>query len=184
MATAESSRVIVANIAALAAASAAVRASPNEKGASVLPEAGMETVRLADRGFFCALLQRDIPALEELLAADFQIVDVASGSLHGRASFLEAISARAVTFQQIQTFPPERTIQIEGFTAIVTGRTAMAFANAEGQLTLVESRYIHVYQGGAGKWRLASAQGTPIRAGSPTSQAIEAEAPSRNGGGR
>jgi ketosteroid isomerase-like protein len=182
MATAESSRAIVANVAALAMASAAASASPNETGPSVIPEAGMETVRLADRGFFCALLQRDIPALEELLAADFQIVDVASGSLHERAWFLEAIAAGAVTFQQIQTFPPERTIRIEGSTAIVTGRTAMCFANADGELTLVNSRYTHVFQGGAGHWRLASAQGTPIQNGRPTHKAFYSEASVRNGG--
>jgi ketosteroid isomerase-like protein len=183
MATAESSRVIVANTAALAVAGAAVPASAKDEGISVLPGAGMETVRLADRGFFCALLQRDMPALEELLAADFQIVDVASGSVHERASFLAAISAGAVTFQQIQTFPPERTIRLEGLTAIVTGRTAMCFANAEGELTFVNSRYTHVFRGGAGSWQLASAQGTPIHTGSPTGQATYAEGSTRNGGG-
>jgi ketosteroid isomerase-like protein len=149
MATAESSRVNVANTAALKVASAAVP--------------GMETVRLADRGFFCALLQRDLPGLEQLLAADFQIVDVASGSLHQRASFLEAISEGRVTFMQIQTFPLERTIRIEGDVAIVIGRIAMSFANAIGEATLVDSRYTNVFQGGPGNWRLASAQGTPIR---------------------
>jgi ketosteroid isomerase-like protein len=129
-------------------------------------ETGMETVRLADQGFFCALLQRDIPALEELLSADFQIVDVASGSLHQRASFLDAISGGLVTFKQIETFPLERTIRIEGSTAIVVGRTAMSFTGADGALTLVDSRYTHVFQVDAGNWRLASAQGTPIHTGS------------------
>jgi ketosteroid isomerase-like protein len=141
----------------------------------------METARLADRGFFCALLERDVPALEELLSADFQIVDVASGSLHERGSFLEAIGAGAVTFQQIQTFPPERTIRVEGSTAIVTGRTAMCFANAEGELTLVNSRYTHVFRGGAGRWQLASAQGTPIHNGTPTRKASYSEASVPNG---
>lgn len=179
MATAESSRAIVANTAALAAASAAVPVTPNDTGS----QAGTETVRLADRGFFCALLDRDIPALEDLLSADFQIIDVASGSLHQRASFLEAVSAGRVTFKQIEIFPLERTIRIEGSTAIVVGRTAMSFANAEGKLTLVESRYTHVFQGGAGNWQLASAQGTPIHTGSPTNQFTNSEAPRRNGGG-
>jgi ketosteroid isomerase-like protein len=151
MATAGSNRAIVANIVALARASATVP--------------GMETVRLADSGFFSALLLRDIPALEQLLTPDFQIVDVTSGSLHRRASFLEVISERRVTFEQIQSFPLERTIRIEGPMAIVIGRTAMSFADAEGELTLVDSRYTHVFHGGAGNWRLASAQGTPIRSG-------------------
>ena len=55
---------------------------------------GIEAVRRVDLGFFEALLERDIHALEVLLADEFMIVDVASGSVHPRATFLAAISGR------------------------------------------------------------------------------------------
>lgn len=120
-------------------------------------------MRRADLGFFEALLDRDIRALEVLLADEFMIVDVGSGSVHPRAAFLEAISGRMVTFQEITTFPDEAVIRLAGRgTGIVIGRTAMSFSDAEGALIEVASRYTHVFQTDGRKWQLVSAQGTPI----------------------
>ena len=70
-----------------------------------------EAVRNADESFFEALLDRDIPALEALLGDEFLIVDVASGTVHSRDAFLEAIRAGAVTFEEIETFPDESVIR-------------------------------------------------------------------------
>jgi ketosteroid isomerase-like protein len=124
---------------------------------------GRRRVRRADLGFFEALLDRDIRALEVLLADEFMIVDVGSGSVHPRAAFLEAISGRMVTFQEITTFPDEAVIRLAGRgTGIVIGRTAMSFSDAEGALIEVASRYTHVFQTDGRKWQLVSAQGTPI----------------------
>jgi hypothetical protein len=93
-----------------------------------------EAVRRADLGFFDALLDSDIPALEALLADAFMIVDVASGSVHPRAAFLEAISGRIVTFQEITTFPDEMVIHLVGSgTGVVIGRTAMSFSDAKAR---------------------------------------------------
>jgi ketosteroid isomerase-like protein len=123
----------------------------------------IEGLQRADADFFQALLAGDIPALESLLAEDFLIVDVASGSVHPRAAFLEAISGRVVTFQEIKTFPDETVIRLAGSgTGIVVGRTAMSFSDAEGAATEVASRYTHVFQADESNWQLVSAQGTPI----------------------
>ncbi len=117
----------------------------------------------ADLAFFRGLLDRDIPALEALLAEEFLIVDVATGSVHPRAAFLAAISDGMVSFQAIETFPDEAVVRLAGpGTGIVIGRTAMSFGDAEGALTEVASRYTHVFQADDGDWRLFSAQGTPI----------------------
>jgi ketosteroid isomerase-like protein len=124
---------------------------------------GIEAVRRADLGFFGALLDRDIPALESLLADEFLIIDVASGSVHLRGAFLEAINGRMVTFREIKTFPDETVIRLAGPGAgIVVGRTEMSFSGADGGLTEVASRYAHVFQADGPSWRLLSAQGTPI----------------------
>jgi ketosteroid isomerase-like protein len=129
----------------------------------VTAQAAVEAIRDADVRFFKALLAREIPILEALLADEFMIVDVASGSVHPRAAFLEAIGGGIVTFREIRTFPEDTVIRLAGpSTAIVIGRTEMSFSDAEGTLTEVASRYIHIFQADRPNWRLVSAQGTPI----------------------
>jgi ketosteroid isomerase-like protein len=132
----------------------------------VTTQPDIEALRCADLDFFDALLDRDIPALKALLAEEFLIVDVASGSVHPRAAFLEAIEGRAVTFQEIKTVPDETVIRLAGpGTGIVIGRTAMSFSDAEGAATEVASRYTHVFHADGQNWQLVSAQGTPIPTG-------------------
>ena len=128
--------------------------------------AQIASVRRTDLDFFVALLDCNIPGLEALLADEFLIVDVVSGSVHPRAAFVEAISAGLVTFEEIETFPAERTIRLAGpGTGIVVGRTAMSFTGPEGARATVASRYTHVFQADGRKWQLISAQGTPITGG-------------------
>ncbi len=122
-----------------------------------------EALQGADSAFFEALLDRDVPALEEILADQFLIVDVASGSVHLRAGFLEAIGGGQVTFREIETFPDEAVIRLAGpGTGIVVGRTSMSFSGPEGAVIDVASRYTHVFQADGPHWRLLTAQGTPI----------------------
>jgi ketosteroid isomerase-like protein len=123
-------------------------------------------LRVADRSFFQALLDRDVVGLEELLADQFLIVEVAGGSVYDRETFLAAIASRAVSFDDIETFPAETVIRLAGNGAgIVIGRTAMSFSDAEGHATAVSSRYTHVFQANGRGWQLVSAQGTRISSG-------------------
>ncbi len=122
-------------------------------------------VRRTDLDFFAALVDRDGSALERLLASDFLVVDLASGIVHRRDSFLEAVVGGAVAFQKIETFPDETSVRLSGARAgIVVGRTAMILTRPDGVPAEVASRYTHVFfrANGAG-WQLVSAQGTPIR---------------------
>jgi ketosteroid isomerase-like protein len=129
----------------------------------VTPRWHVEAVQRADAAFFDALLDGDVTDLEVLLAQEFLIVDVASGSVHDRAAFLEAISTGAVTFEEIETFAGETVFRPVGDGAgIVVGRTAMSFSDAEGRLTGVSSRYTHVFESDGPNWQLVSAQGTRI----------------------
>jgi ketosteroid isomerase-like protein len=126
-------------------------------------QANTEALGRADLAFFIALLDRDLAALEKLLAEEFLIVDVGSGTVHPRAAFLEAIEGRVVTFREIKTFPDETLIRFASPGAgIVVGRTAMSLSDAGGALTEVASRYTHVFQVDGSNWQLLSAQGTPI----------------------
>lgn len=123
----------------------------------------IDVLERADSDFFKALLAGDIPALESLLAEDFLIVDVASGSVHRRGAFLLAIAGGAVIFQEIKTFPEESVTRLTGpETGIVVGRTTISFCGGAGSATELASRYTHVFQADGGNWRLVSAQGTPI----------------------
>jgi ketosteroid isomerase-like protein len=116
-----------------------------------------------DLDFFAALLEGDMPTLEALLGQDFLMVDVVSATVHSRAAFLEAISGGMVTFQEIETFPYDRTIRLlNADTGIVVGRTGMSFTGPDGARLTVASRYTHVFQADGRNWQLVSAQGTPI----------------------
>jgi ketosteroid isomerase-like protein len=124
----------------------------------------VKDLRRADLNFFGALLDRDVPALEALLAEDFLIVDVVSATVHRRAAFLQAISSGTVSFQEIQTFGYDRRIRLMGADAgVVVGRTVMYFSGSDGSGLTVASRYTHVFRAnGRRNWQLVSAQGTSI----------------------
>jgi ketosteroid isomerase-like protein len=129
----------------------------------VADQAHIEALRRADAAFFAALLDRDVGALDALLARDFLIVEVAGGAVHPRGAFLDAISGGVVTFREITTFPDEAVIRLVGpGTGIVVARTAMSFKGSEGAPTTLDSRYTHVFRAEGRNWRLVSAQGTPM----------------------
>jgi ketosteroid isomerase-like protein len=116
-------------------------------------------VMSAERVFFDALLGARVGQLEELLAGDFQIIDVLSGAVADRAALLGAVGAGQLRFEAIDVL--ESKTRGYGDTVIVTGRTRMR-GSYQGQPFGAHSRYTHVYVRQQGRWRLASAQGTPI----------------------
>jgi ketosteroid isomerase-like protein len=124
-----------------------------------------DEVLTADRAFFAALLAGDGRALDELLGADFLIVDVAAGGVTPGADFKAAVASRQVGFLAIDTEPREAIVRFYGETAVVIGRTRMALRLPDGARIDVASRYTHVFQRAEpGGWRLVSAQGTAIPA--------------------
>ena len=122
------------------------------------PEA--EVLR-AERAYFDALLAAGVPRLEELLTGDFRIIDVSSGMEVDRPVMLGAIGAGQLSFEVIDVL--ESLTRRYGDTVIVTGRTRLR-GRYQGQPFGAHSRYTHVYVRQQGRWRLASAQGTPITA--------------------
>jgi len=114
--------------------------------------------------FFRSLLTRDTAALRGLLADDFAIVDVMSGNLTGRDPLLEALDAGVLTFEAVERDPGEATVRHRTGVAVVIGRTRMTITFA-GQSASVPSRYTHVYVHDGERWRLVSAQGTPVTGG-------------------
>jgi ketosteroid isomerase-like protein len=117
----------------------------------------------ADRQFFAALIAADTAALERLLAEDFMLIDVMTGSEVPRAALLDVVGSGQLAFEAID--PAEVWCRRYGATAVVTGRTRMAGRYA-GAPFAAASRYTHVYvEQAGGTWRMVAAQGTPIAGG-------------------
>jgi hypothetical protein len=115
-----------------------------------------------DQEFFTALVAADMSRLEDIVATDFLIVDIGSGSVFTRDELLDAVRSGAVRFPAVEAFPDEASVRRVESVGIVVGRTAMNFQNADGTSFVAGSRYTHVYALQDGAWRLLSAQGTTI----------------------
>jgi ketosteroid isomerase-like protein len=113
----------------------------------------------ADRQFFAALLAASAAALGELLADDFLLVDVMSGSEVPRQALLDLVGSGQLRFGTIDA--AETRVRRYGTTAIVTGRTRMSGHFGQTPFS-VASRYTHVFVEQSGRWHLATAQGTAI----------------------
>ena len=117
--------------------------------------------READRQFFTALISADVAALDRLLADDFLLIDVMSGSDVTKASLLAVIESGQLRFEAVE--PVESLVRLYQTTAVITGRTQMRGRFAEQPFT-VSSRYTHVFVEQQGQWRLVTAQGTQVSA--------------------
>lgn len=115
-----------------------------------------------DAEFFAALVAADTTSLADILASDFLIVDISSGSVFTREEMLDAVRSGAVRFPAVEAFPDEASVRRVGSIGIVVGRTAMNFQNTDGTPFVAGSRYTHIYVLDEGAWRLLSAQGTTI----------------------
>ena len=113
----------------------------------------------AEQTFFTALVEADEATLGELLADDFLLVDVMTGSEVSKAALLEVVGGKELRFKRIERV--EHRVREYGMTAVITGRTDMQgrFGN---QAFRVQSRYTHVFIDDGARWRMVSAQGTEI----------------------
>jgi ketosteroid isomerase-like protein len=119
----------------------------------------MDDPLAADRQFFAALLAGSAGDLDRILTDDFVIIDVMSGAEATKPAFLAVVGSGDLRFEAIE--PAENRVRLYGQTAVITGRTRMRGSYA-GAPFAARSRYTHVFVEQAGRWRLASAQGTPI----------------------
>src|SRR5512143_2081129 len=116
----------------------------------------------ADRRFFAALLAADAGALEALLADDFVLIDVMTGSEIPKPALVAAVGARQLRFEAIDAAEPR--VRRYGATAVVTGRTTMRGTFGPDAWS-AKSRYTHVFVEKDGSWRMVAAQGTAIQEG-------------------
>src|SRR6266581_3784296 len=77
----------------------------------------------ADDQFFAALLGVNRDALDQLLAPDFLLIDVMTGSEILRAPFLDLVGSGQLVFDAID--PADRRVRRYQDVAVITGRTHM-----------------------------------------------------------
>jgi ketosteroid isomerase-like protein len=112
-----------------------------------------------DDRFFGGLLAVDRAALEQVLAPDFLLVDVMTGSEIPREFLVDAVGARQLVFEAIARTAGR--VRHYGDTAVVVGETRMRGRYGE-QSFAAHSRYTHVYVKTGSGWKLVTAQGTEI----------------------
>src|SRR5215471_9378735 len=120
-------------------------------------------VLACDESFFTALLAADHDRLGTILADDFVIIDVLSGQVARREELLGAISSGQLRFTEVTRYAEDRSVRLRASAAVVGGRTRMVLCYQGDEVT-AHSRYTHVYTRDSGRWRLISAQGTPVHA--------------------
>jgi GNAT superfamily N-acetyltransferase len=121
-----------------------------------------DEVLARDESFFTALLAADHDLLAAILADDFLIIDVLSGQVTRRDELLDAITSGQLRFAEVRRYAEERSVRLRASAAVVVGRTRMVMSYQGNEVT-AQSRYTHVYVRESGRWRLMSAQGTPVR---------------------
>jgi hypothetical protein len=113
----------------------------------------------AEREFFTALVEARPEVLDRVLADDFLLIDVMSGSEVTKPSLLAVLESGQLRFEVIE--PAEQRVRLYQATAVVTGRTRIS-GRFGGAPFSAPSRYTHVYVEQQGRWRLVAAQGTLI----------------------
>jgi hypothetical protein len=112
-----------------------------------------------ERRFFTALMDANVEALDRVLADDFILIDVMSGSEILKSVLLNLIGSGQLKFDAIDCLE-SRMRSYQG-AAVINGRTLMSGAFG-GETFRASSRYTHVYIEQQGQWRMVSAQGTQV----------------------
>jgi len=120
-----------------------------------------EEVKAAEDRFFQALLRGDRVSLIGVLAPDFLLIDVMTGSEVPGSVLIDLIGSGQLRFETVDRI--DARVRLYRGAAVVTGQTRMQGRYGEQQFA-VHSRYTHVYVPLDGGWRLVSAQGTQISA--------------------
>ena len=112
-----------------------------------------------EQEFFKALIEADQEALDKLLADDFSLIDVMTGSEVSKAKLLDIVVARGFRFEEINRI--DFRVRVYGTVAVITGQTEI-IGGSNGRRFEVDSRYTHVFEEQLGRWRMVTAQGTQI----------------------
>jgi len=116
-----------------------------------------------EKEFFDSLISSDIVALQKVIGEDLVLIDVMTGTEVTGQQLAEVLKSRNLKFDAIDRIG-FRVRSYSGV-AIITGQTVMVGAY-EGQPFKIHSAYTHVFIKDSDRWRMVSAQGTPINSSS------------------
>jgi ketosteroid isomerase-like protein len=120
-----------------------------------------QSPEVVEQVFFTGLIDADADALARVLADDFLLIDVMTGSEVERSALLEVVGGGQLKFERIER--TQYRVRRYGTTAVITGRTEMK-GWFGGQAFEASSRYTHVLVDEGEGWRMVAAQGTQIAA--------------------
>ena len=112
-----------------------------------------------EQEFFTALVEADNEALDHLLANDFLLIDVLTGSEVSKAAFLEILVAGGLSFEEVNRI--DFRARVYGSVAVITGQSEIV-GHLNGRRFEFDSRYTHVFEKHLGDWLMVIAQGTQI----------------------
>src|SRR5262245_50726773 len=95
-----------------------------------------------ERQFFAGLLDADVKVLDHVLADDFILIDVMSGSEVPKPVLLSVIGSGQLKFAAMDLL--ESRVHLYGDAAVIRGRTQMNGTFASEPFS-ASSRYTHVY---------------------------------------
>ena len=94
----------------------------------------------AEQDFFAGLIEANRDALAGVLADDFVLIDVMTGSEMPKSALLDVVGGGLLKFELIDRV--EYRVRIYGPTAVITGRTEMK-GLYDGLAFQTSSRYTH-----------------------------------------
>jgi len=118
-----------------------------------------QTPDFAEQEFFTALTEANVDTLNIVLADDFVLIDVMTGSEVPKPALLDVIMSGQLKFESIDRVAFR--VRVYGTVAVITGHTEMN-GLYDGHPFQARSRYTHVFVSEGGHWRMVAAQGTQI----------------------
>ncbi|UCH27305.1 MAG: nuclear transport factor 2 family protein [Trueperaceae bacterium] len=103
--------------------------------------------------YVAAEITRDETALRRILDDRF-VLNAGDGTTSGKDALIESILSWNMTGQTIS----ERTVVVEGDTAVTFGTTELRFALSDGEESTSLLRYTATYIKRAGQWRMLALQ--------------------------
>lgn len=118
-----------------------------------------QEILAADARRFAATIQRNLAALDGLLAADLTYIH-SNGQLETKAQFLETLRSGKLRF--LSAKPSGQAVRVYGNTAVVTGKVELKAKVQAGEVAL-SLRFTEVWVKSGSAWKLTAWQSTSIQ---------------------
>lgn len=119
-----------------------------------------QAVLRADDARYRAMLSGDLVALERLLSAGLSYTH-SSALCEDKQQYLASLARGRFKYLQVQR--SEAAVQVHGELAVINGK-ALLHAQVDGQLRVLDNRFLSVWKLGDAGWQMLAWASTPIPA--------------------